>query len=91
MGGVEEETGEAQLYWMDYLGTLQRVTRGAHGYAGYFVSSVLDNSYKPEMTKEEGIECCEKCIHELKTRFMIDQTNFRLKVITKTGIEIIDM
>jgi len=55
IGGIDED-GEAKLYWLDYLGTLERVTKGAHGYAGYFVSSVLDNAYKKAITKEEGLK-----------------------------------
>ena len=46
MGGYDHIENEAKLYWMDYLGTLQQVTKGAHGYAGYFVNSVLDQHYK---------------------------------------------
>lgn len=76
---------------MDYLGTLERVTKGAHGYAGYFVSAILDNEYKGTITREEGLVAIKKCIHELKTRFLIDQPAFKLKVITAAGIEIIDI
>mmetsp|Transcript_3047 Transcript_3047/g.2013 ORF Transcript_3047/g.2013 Transcript_3047/m.2013 type:complete len:96 (-) Transcript_3047:205-492(-) len=50
VGGYDELDGQAKMYWMDYLGTLQQVTKGAHGYAGYFVNSVLDNNYKKDMT-----------------------------------------
>ena len=46
MGGYDQIEKEAKLYWMDYLGTLQQVTKGAHGYAAYFVNSVLDNAFK---------------------------------------------
>ena len=81
IGGIDED-GEAKLYWLDYLGTLERVTKGAHGYAGYFVSSVLDNAYKKDMTKEEGLKAIEGCIKELKTRFIMDQPFFRVKIIT---------
>ena len=42
MGGYDHIEKTAKLYWMDYLGTLQQVTKGAHGHAGYFVNSVLD-------------------------------------------------
>lgn len=31
IAGVDPEEGPA-LYWLDYLGTLQKITRGAHGY-----------------------------------------------------------
>jgi 20S proteasome subunit beta 4 len=76
---------------MDYLGTLQQVTKGAHGYAAYFVNSVLDNSYKQDMSLEEGIEAMKNCIKELRTRFMISQPAFIGKVVTKDGIKIINL
>merc|ERR1719389_1286814 len=56
---------------MDYLGSLCQVQKGAHGYAGYFVNSVLDNNYRHNMSVEEGLDACRKCIVELKTRFII--------------------
>jgi len=65
IGGIDDD-GEAKMYWLDYLGTLERVTKGAHGYAGYFVSSVLDNAYKATITKDEGLAAIKQCIHELK-------------------------
>ena len=46
LGGYDHLEGVAKLYWMDYLVTLQQVQKGAHGYAGYFVNSVLDNNYR---------------------------------------------
>ena len=89
IAGVEDDG--AKLYWMDYLGTLQRVTKAAHGYAGYFCSSTLDNQYHPDMTKEEGLGAIKKCINELKVRFLIDQPVFKVKVMTKTGTGVIDL
>lgn len=76
----------AKLYWMDYLGTLQQVQKGAHGYAGYFVNSVLDNEFRHDMSLEQGIVAMQKCIVELRTRFMINQPNFIAKVVTKDGV-----
>lgn len=52
LGGYDILEGTAKLYWMDYLGSLQQVTKGAHGYAAYFVNSVLDNNFKHDMTEE---------------------------------------
>ncbi len=40
------DNNEPSLYWLDYLGTLQKVTRGAQGYCGYFLGGLLDNYYK---------------------------------------------
>ncbi len=91
VGGFEHTTGEAKLYWMDYLGTLQQVQKGAHGYAAYFVNSVLDNDFRKDMTLEEGIVCMKKCIHELRTRFIIKQPNFVSKIVTKDGIQVLNL
>ena len=82
---------EAKLYWLDYIGTLQQVTKGAHGYAGYFVNSVLDNNYKAGMSLDEGIEACKKCLLELKTRFIINQPNFIAKIVTADGIQVMPL
>jgi len=89
IGGIDDD-GEAKMYWLDYLGTLERVTKGAHGYAGYFVSSVLDNAYKATITKDEGLAAIKQCIHELKAWFMIDQPSFTVKVITRDGVEVLE-
>jgi 20S proteasome subunit beta 4 len=40
------DNNEPSLYWMDYLGTLQKVTRGAQGYCSYFLGGLMDNYYK---------------------------------------------
>ena len=76
---------------MDYLGTLQQVQKGAHGYAAYFVNSVLDNNFKHDMTVEEGIATMKKCIMELRTRFIINQPTFIAKVVTKDGVQVINL
>ena len=89
IGGIDED-GEAKMYWLDYLGTIQRVTKGGHGYAGYFTASVLDNAYKGSMTKDEGLEAIRWCIKEMKERFLMDQPHYFVKVITKDGVEVLE-
>eukprot|EP00347_Sterkiella_histriomuscorum_P005400 403356758 len=91
IGGFDHIDGKAKLFWMDYFGTLQQVTKGAHGYAAYFVNSVLDNNYHKDMTLEDGIATLKKCIQELRTRFIINQPAFIAKIVTKEGIRIINL
>ena len=91
MGGYDLKEQRAKLYWMDYLGTLQQVNKGAQGYAGYFVNSVLDNAFTADMTLEQGIECAKKCILELGTRFIINQHDYIAKVVTKDGIKVVNL
>ena len=91
LGGYDVHEKEAKLFWLDYIGTLQQVTKGAHGYAGYFVNSVLDNHYKSGMSLDEGIEACKKCVLELKTRFIMNQSGFVAKIVTKDGIQVMPL
>lgn len=88
VGGYDEKADRARLFWLDYFGTLQEVKKGAHGYAGYFTSSVLDNHYKKDMTLEEGIECIKACITEMQTRFLVSQPKFVMKIVTKEGTKV---
>ena len=73
---------------MDYLGTLQQVNKGAQGYAGYFVNSVLDNNFNQDMTLADGIAAARLCIFELNHRFLVNQHSFIGKIVTKDGIEV---
>ena len=91
IGGFCDQDNEAKLYWMDYLGALQRVQKGAQGYASYFVSSVLEEHFKSDMTLDEGKKCIDDCIKELRTRFIISHPNFLMKIITKNGIEVVNL
>ena len=84
LGGVDKEG--VQLYWIDYLGTLAEVPYGAHGYAGYFISSVLSNFWKPDLDKETALKLVNGAINELRTRFIIAQDNFIVKIVDKNGI-----
>jgi 20S proteasome subunit beta 4 len=45
IAGFDDEDG-AKLYWMDYLGSMQRVLKGAHGYGGHFLYGIMDNHHK---------------------------------------------
>ena len=35
-----------KLYWLDYLGSLQKVTKAAHGYGGNFLYGIMDGFFK---------------------------------------------
>lgn len=40
------DTDGPKLFWLDYMGTLQKVTKAAHGYGGNFLYGIMDNYYK---------------------------------------------
>lgn len=91
LGGYDKVEDEAQMYYLDYLGCLQRVSKGAHGYAAYFVNSVLDNNFQQDMTLDQGIAAMKKCIEELRTRFIMHQPCYTAKIVTKDGIQVMQL
>lgn len=88
LAGHDEEAG-ASLYWLDYLGCMQKLPFAAHGYGGYFVMSIFDRYHSKDMTLEEGLALIQRCAKELSTRFLIPPPDFTVKVTTKEGIRVI--
>ena len=37
------------------------------------------------MTVDEGLDVVKKCVHELRTRFLISQPKFKVKVVDVNG------
>ncbi|KAA6391270.1 MAG: putative Family T1, proteasome beta subunit, threonine peptidase [Streblomastix strix] len=79
------------LYYLDYLGTLCEVPFCAHGYCGYLLYGLWDSAWKPGMDLEAGKELLRKSIAQLQRRFIIQQPHFIAKVITKDGIQLLDL
>ena len=76
-----------KLYWIDYLGSMQQVTKGAHGYGAHFLYGIMDNYYKKDFDLESGEKCIKSCINELKTRFLVNMVKFNVYKISENGIE----
>lgn len=83
--GFDEGKGPS-LYFIDYLASMQKLDKGAHGYAGFFCHGLLDAGWKPGMTEEEGLVLMRTCVAELNTRFMINMPNWMCKVVNKDGV-----
>ena len=76
-----DKINSAQLYWMDYLGTMQEVNHCSHGYSSYFVSSIFGTMWKPDLELHEAINIIKYCVAELKTRFLVSQNEWMIKLI----------
>jgi 20S proteasome subunit beta 4 len=61
IGGWDKDTG-AGLYYLDYMGSMQKMNFGAHGYAGYFIFSTMDRHWRPKMSLEEVLGLARMCI-----------------------------
>lgn len=88
LGGYDVKTDTPSLYYLDYLGTLQKIPFGAQGYAQYFTLSTMDREYREGLDEAAAIDIVQKSIHELQSRFLIKQTNFIIKVIDKDGVRV---
>ena len=86
LGGYDEGKG-GSLYWMDYFAACSKVSYGAQGYAAAFCLSIMDRDWKEGLTEEEAVKIVEKCIKELQVRFLINQSNFIIKVVDKEGVK----
>eukprot|EP00555_Chaetoceros_dichaeta_P011479 CAMPEP_0198261694 /NCGR_PEP_ID=MMETSP1447-20131203/10372_1 /TAXON_ID=420782 /ORGANISM="Chaetoceros dichaeta, Strain CCMP1751" /LENGTH=202 /DNA_ID=CAMNT_0043949699 /DNA_START=1300 /DNA_END=1908 /DNA_ORIENTATION=- len=89
LGGYDKKTSSGSLYWMDYLAALTKLKYGAQGYASNFCLSIMDRDYKEGLTQDEAVQIVEKCIQELKVRFLLNQSNFLIKVIDKDGVRVV--
>jgi 20S proteasome subunit beta 4 len=78
------------LYFIDYLASIQKLDFACQGYAGYFVSSILDRHYKKGLNLEEGLKVLRLCIEQLKTRFVLNSASFIIKIVDKNGTRTID-
>merc|ERR1711998_790314 len=87
IGGWDEDAGPS-LYYLDYLASMQKVPYACHGYAGYFCTSTIDRYYTPNLTLEEGLDIVRKCLHEIKTRFLVNTPNFMVKIVDKDGTRV---
>lgn len=85
MGGYDPAGKKMALYFMDYLGTLADVSYTAHGYGSFFVLSILDRYYRPDMTREEAEELLEKCIAAVQERLIINLPSFSYYFIDESG------
>ncbi|XP_065843221.1 proteasome subunit beta type-2-like [Oscarella lobularis] len=85
IGGYDEHDGAA-LYFMDYLGTMDKVPYAAHGYASYMTLSIMDRHYREDLTKEEAIGIIKKCIAEVQKRLVINLPKFNVHTVDKEGV-----
>jgi 20S proteasome subunit beta 4 len=85
LAGYDEADG-ASMYYLDYLSTMHKVNKIAHGHGGNFLLGLMDNMWKPvrysqNLTLEEGKQLIQKCIEELKRRFLVAQPQFMVKCV----------
>jgi 20S proteasome subunit beta 4 len=51
---------------------------------------ILALAMQPNLTQEEAVNIIQMCVNELKVRFLINQSTFKLKIVDKDGIRVLD-
>ncbi|KAJ4971288.1 hypothetical protein NE237_004387 [Protea cynaroides] len=69
LAGYDKETGPS-LYCIDYIATFHKIEKGAFGYGTYFSLSMMDRHYHSGMSLEEAVDLVDKCILEIRTRWL---------------------
>lgn len=85
VAGYDEGAGPA-LYWCDYLATLHHMNICGTGYGSYFVLSLFDKLWHPDVTESEALDMMRKGIEEVKRRLVVAPPKYIVKVIDKNGI-----
>ncbi|KAG7669992.1 hypothetical protein Ndes2526B_g06367 [Nannochloris sp. 'desiccata'] len=85
LAGFDGDDGPA-LYWCDYLATLHHMNICGTGYGSYFVLSLFDKLWRPDITEEEALEMMKKGIEEVKSRLVVAPPKYVIKIIDKDGI-----
>lgn len=85
IAGYDDANGP-ELYFMDYLASLQKVPFAAHGYGSFFSLSIMDRYYRPGLTREEARELLQKCIEEVQRRFLVRLPDFFIRIVDKDGV-----
>jgi len=60
------------LFWLDEYGSLQEIEYGAHGHGSNFLLSILDQRYRPDLTRSQALELMKECFQELRGRYVIN-------------------
>jgi len=75
LGGYDPKHGPS-LYYMDYMASMHPVPFGAQGYGAYFTYSIFDRYFYADMPLAEGIGLLQRCLDELKVRFVLNVSKF---------------
>lgn len=89
LGGYDDRSG-SYLCLIDHFGTQFEGPFVMHGYGGFLCYSIMDKLHRNDMTQDEAIAALKTCLQELKRRFMVNLPSFKVQLIDKDGIKVLD-
>jgi 20S proteasome subunit beta 4 len=90
VAGYDEGKGPS-LYFLDYLATMHKMNVAGYGYGSWFVLSMYDRLWHPDLTEEEAIKMMKLGLEEVKRRLVVASSSYTIKVVNKDGIKIINL
>lgn len=81
-----DSTEGPALYYLDYLGTMQKMQFGAHGYGATFATAQMDANFRDSMNAEQAVELMKQCCDQLARRYLINLPIFNIKVLTEKEV-----
>jgi len=75
---------------MDYLASMIKAPYAAHGYGGFFTTSIMDRHYKADMTRQQAYALMIECVKEVQHRLVLNLPNFAVVIVDKDGIHKMD-
>jgi 20S proteasome subunit beta 4 len=75
------------IYFLDYLGNLQKMNFCAMGYSSSIIYSLIEKYFDENMNLVQGLQIITKCISTIRNRFLINHNGFLIKVIYRQGAE----
>ena len=82
-----DDRKQAQIYWIDNYGAFAEVDHTSHGYAAYFITSILNTEYRKDLTEAQAGQIVQKCVKALKARFLIPQEHFDFFRVDVNGVQ----
>lgn len=79
------------LYWLDAYGAMKRVPYGVHGHASTLLWSLLDQGWRPDMSRDDAVALMKSCLGLLEKRYIISSNDFCVKCLHAEGCDRIDV
>ena len=90
VAGYDKGKG-ASLYFLDYLATLHSMNIAGYGYGSWFVLSMYDRMWHPDLTEAEALEMMRLGIEEVKNRLVVASPTYTVKIVDENGIRTIPL
>mmetsp|Transcript_37836 Transcript_37836/g.58850 ORF Transcript_37836/g.58850 Transcript_37836/m.58850 type:complete len:241 (+) Transcript_37836:75-797(+) len=86
IAGYDEKRG-GQVFTIPLGGTLHKVNFAIDGSGSGYISGLVDEYYRPDMTKDEALAFCRKCVAHALSRDGSSGGMVRTLVISADGLE----